>query len=1542
MKAVDEPAYLTVGTDVSAKYRGAFCEAKIKTVKRMVKVKVNLKGESTSQVVQDDQVKGPLRVGSTVEVKTNEGLSSEAVISKLTDASLYTVVFDDGDEKTLRRTSLCLKGERHFAESETLDQLPLTNPEHFGTPVIGKKSNRGGRRSSQAVADEENESSSSEDEEEDRRRLNDELLGKVCSIQPGAEQSSWYLGLVVSPSCNDELVVKKEQCLVRSFCDSKFHTVARRDVHAVSGDSIAKPEFNSRRGHAAAQLFLRTQQVPEVWKMDMSQILDSSSSDEEDEEEKESDEEEEDEEEKKKKKHIKEEPEEEPDPEERDHFLQQLYKFMEDRGTPINKPPVLGYKDLNLFKLFRLVYHLGGCHKIESGTVWKQVYMDLGIPVLNSAASYNVKTAYRKYLYGFEEYCRSASITFRTIHHNNPRPPTAPANQKTAGAELKDATPIKAEPADDKQREEAESESESEKEEVKERHSSPRGRRRCTGSQVKPEKESSRLEKRGGGGGGGETSGEDQREARRRSHRRLDDSEKGSEDEEEEEDDEEEDEDLERRRGERSEDEEDGDSLTGTKVRVKYGRGKTQKIYEANIKKTDTDDGEQLYLVHYYGWNVRYDEWVKADRIIWPVEKGTKKRQRKKVKQNKEEGEEEKAMKPGGVRRGRPQVRTTPTGSAGRSVSKTPSTEGRSGNRSGRTEPSGMANGDNTPRRRTRRTSGMYDSDRASNEDSGNSSEDSESEDSPDKKLLVWRDRPETEPACQEDDDEEDEEEDVKEEEEEEEEEEHSRVDRKRSNVANSASTPAGNTAVTTATTTTAGQPPAAAPPCPSMPQEQADKLLIQLEQSEAEKGEEPPVEAAMSPVHLDKQNKMSAAQERLNKMSPVQEKQNKMSPVQEKQNKMSPVQEKQNKMSPVQEKQNKMSPVQEKQNKMSPVQEKQNKMSPVQEVLSKMSPLPDKPNKTSPAPEKSSKMSPLPDKLHKTSPSVQDKHKMSPVPDKQQKVSSPLPEVKEEESRPAPLSSPRVKGRRANLKETGSETPPRIPLCTAAATPSSPIAPIAGATTSPNHTPPLSSPPRGVLKRQDEPMVILHCLPAQRLPPEPSTADSDTDSATEEEEEEEEERSGAVVKRKAAEQRTGEKKLRLDRREESKPASPKTAAALPKVAAASPKSAGASPKTVPSPLRRAEAERRSEGAMKGEEWLRQPEEKPRESEERPTGGAAKEPEVKAGTPPLAPEAQAPGGGVTAAPQPAAEELLPQMGPEALVCHEVDLDDLDEKEKPVSGEQLLLMMREQKIQQQQAQHPLPHLLQTAPHAPRLPQPQTRPFPLAAAPGSAPCLEEIRPARSDAEAERGAGGRELQDGDAESSPGFDASASSSNSSLSLQETKDRGQKRLMDCNSSPSAKKQKRNQKRPNTPGKMEKNGAGHSSDSEDQSRLSSLSKGKTRCPGLSSPPSSHSKDKQPFPSPQRTYKWTFQLDELDSMSSTERISFLQDKLQEIRKYYMSLKSEVASIDRRRKRLKKKEREVSHTTASTSSGSSDTGMSPSSASPTQNTVAVECR
>ncbi|XP_059323407.1 AT-rich interactive domain-containing protein 4B isoform X3 [Ammospiza nelsoni] len=401
MKAIDEPPYLTVGTDVSAKYRGAFCEAKIKTAKRLVKVKVTFRHDSSTVEVQDDHIKGPLKVGTVVEVKNPDGTYQEAVINKLTDASWYTVVFDDGDEKTLRRSSLCLKGERHFAESETLDQLPLTNPEHFGTPVIGKKTNRG-RRSNHIP--EEESSSSSSDEDEDDRKQSDELLGKVVCVDcfsVDKKKVLWFPALVVCPDCSDDIAVKKDNILVRSFKDGKFVSVPRKDVREIS-ETSPKPDALLKQAFDQALEFRKTRTVPSNWKTELKEDSSSSEAEEEEEDEKE-----------KEDNSSEEEEEIEPFPEERENFLQQLYKFMEDRGTPINKRPVLGYRNLNLFKLFRLVHKLGGFDNIESGAVWKQVYQDLGIPVLNSAAGYNVKCAYRKYLYGFEEYCTSANIEFQ-------------------------------------------------------------------------------------------------------------------------------------------------------------------------------------------------------------------------------------------------------------------------------------------------------------------------------------------------------------------------------------------------------------------------------------------------------------------------------------------------------------------------------------------------------------------------------------------------------------------------------------------------------------------------------------------------------------------------------------------------------------------------------------------------------------------------------------------------------------------------------------------------------------------------------------------------------------------------------------------------------------------------------------------------------------------------------------------------------------------------------------------------------------------------
>ncbi|XP_044276038.1 AT-rich interactive domain-containing protein 4B isoform X1 [Varanus komodoensis] len=641
MKALDEPPYLTVGTDVSAKYRGAFCEAKIKTAKRLVKVKVTFRHDSSTVEVQDDHIKGPLKVGTVVEVRNPDGTYQEAVINKLTDASWYTVVFDDGDEKTLRRSSLCLKGERHFAESETLDQLPLTNPEHFGTPVIGKKTNRG-RRSNHIP--EEESSSSSSDEDEDDRKQTDELLGKVVCVDcvsMDKKKNIWFPALVVCPDCSDEIAVKKDNILVRSFKDGKFSSVPRKDVREIS-DSSLKPDAALKQAFDQALEFHKNRTVPSNWKTELKEESSSSEAEEEEEDEKEKDNSSEEEEEV------------EPFPEERENFLQQLYKFMEDRGTPINKRPVLGYRNLNLFKLFRLVHKLGGFDNIESGAVWKQVYQDLGIPVLNSAAGYNVKCAYKKYLYGFEEYCTSANVEFKMALPDKIASKPSKEYEKDVKKheetelnikEIKVETDEKENEANVTKQQIMPTENENERKEndksctlgskkvFQESYTEQEKELRITKTDEEAKLEYKEDEKNKDLGNQNTSLETEERE------KSNDDTIK-EEDEDEEEAEEEEEEEEE---GDNNEEEEFECYPPGMKVQVRYGRGKNQKMYEASIKGSDIEGGEVLYLVHYCGWNVRYDEWIKADKIVRPADKNVPKiKHRKKIKNKADKEKDEK------------------------------------------------------------------------------------------------------------------------------------------------------------------------------------------------------------------------------------------------------------------------------------------------------------------------------------------------------------------------------------------------------------------------------------------------------------------------------------------------------------------------------------------------------------------------------------------------------------------------------------------------------------------------------------------------------------------------------------------------------------------------------------------------------------------------------------------------------------------------------------------------------------------------------------
>jgi RNA binding activity-knot of a chromodomain. len=55
----------------------------------------------------------------------------------------------------------------------------------------------------------------------------------------------------------------------------------------------------------------------------------------------------------------------------------------------------------------------------------------------------------------------------------------------------------------------------------------------------------------------------------------------------------------------------------GDKLKVYYGPNHKSKVtYEAKVLSTREEDGkEREYLVHYTGWNTRYDEWIRRNRI---------------------------------------------------------------------------------------------------------------------------------------------------------------------------------------------------------------------------------------------------------------------------------------------------------------------------------------------------------------------------------------------------------------------------------------------------------------------------------------------------------------------------------------------------------------------------------------------------------------------------------------------------------------------------------------------------------------------------------------------------------------------------------------------------------------------------------------------------------------------------------------------------------------------------------------------------------------
>ncbi len=94
----------------------------------------------------------------------------------------------------------------------------------------------------------------------------------------------------------------------------------------------------------------------------------------------------------------------------KDRFVAQLYKFMDDRGTPMNRVPTINGVDIDLHRFFIIVRKLGGYNKVCKHRLWVDVYKRLqtvpNFPSSNSGNVSNLKSAYKRYLHPFEDFNR--------------------------------------------------------------------------------------------------------------------------------------------------------------------------------------------------------------------------------------------------------------------------------------------------------------------------------------------------------------------------------------------------------------------------------------------------------------------------------------------------------------------------------------------------------------------------------------------------------------------------------------------------------------------------------------------------------------------------------------------------------------------------------------------------------------------------------------------------------------------------------------------------------------------------------------------------------------------------------------------------------------------------------------------------------------------------------------------------------------------------------------------------------------------------------
>lgn len=341
-----ESACLPIGCSVSAKYRGAFCSGKVlqiekipsfyldiprpneclmirfcyylilaqvKTIDRQVKLKVILIDTNDTVIISEDQIVQPvsLRIGNTVTIRvpstthhdvyphlsrsalttlinaTDHYDEKRAMIKQIYDNSIYTVVFNDGDEKSLRRSSLCLQGIRLY--QTRIDQQKLI--EDISTTSLSNVTSN-----------------------------NNDITSIVAVRRHGNNNQQVFPALILKRKSLADYI------WVRSFLDGREYIVHKRnDIEPYKNNpqiqslcrSTSKPATN------ACDKFIKLNQIPSVWQKKKTNHKQDDDSDTSDSNSSSSDSDVDDSDEE--------------TTEEKDSFIAQLFSFMDDRGKVLKK-----------------------------------------------------------------------------------------------------------------------------------------------------------------------------------------------------------------------------------------------------------------------------------------------------------------------------------------------------------------------------------------------------------------------------------------------------------------------------------------------------------------------------------------------------------------------------------------------------------------------------------------------------------------------------------------------------------------------------------------------------------------------------------------------------------------------------------------------------------------------------------------------------------------------------------------------------------------------------------------------------------------------------------------------------------------------------------------------------------------------------------------------------------------------------------------------------------------------------------------------------